>query len=291
MKMDVKPLPPVPDKLKIVRPYINAAKELKSEAPVASYYCNIYALERAMKPDVKKDPDAKGFLLNLMDYAEAHKQALLNHPDFAEDIQGGDGAGYEVVYGAAMELFVSADKQDRESNFNKHLVRTFYTSAILFDVLQTFKEELPDKVVSLRKYARWKATYIHRCLKNNEAPIPGPIGDEEGPLAGESYSTDNQAQPGPSYSAPGPSSSTYADPGPSSYTEQPKPNPRVQRQPEPQPQYEEDASSTDAGLSPDLMQQAEKLCKHAGSALQYEDVPGAINLLEKCLKLLRTGEE
>ena len=36
--------------------------------------------------------------------------------------------------------------------------------------------------------------------------------------------------------------------------------------------------------------QAEKLCKFAASALQYEDVSGAIENLEKCLRLLKTGK-
>lgn len=35
-----------------------------------------------------------------------------------------------------------------------------------------------------RKYARWKAAYIHNCLKNGETPQPGPIGME-----GESFGT------------------------------------------------------------------------------------------------------
>jgi len=30
-----------------------------------------------------------------------------------------------------------------------------------------------------RKYAKWKAAYIHNCLKNGETPISGPLDDEE----------------------------------------------------------------------------------------------------------------
>lgn len=36
---------------------------------------------------------------------------------------------------------------------------------------------------------------------------------------------------------------------------------------------------------------AQKLCKYAGSALQYEDVATAIENLQKALKLLSTGKE
>lgn len=37
---------------------------------------------------------------------------------------------------------------------------------------------LPQNVQH-RKYARWKAAYIHNCLKNGETPQPGPIGMDE----------------------------------------------------------------------------------------------------------------
>jgi len=30
-----------------------------------------------------------------------------------------------------------------------------------------------------RKYAKWKAAYIHNCLKNGETPISGPLPDDE----------------------------------------------------------------------------------------------------------------
>lgn len=38
-----------------------------------------------------------------------------------------------------------------------------------------------------RKYARWKATYIHNCLKNGETPQPGPIGMGEDEEAGGTH--------------------------------------------------------------------------------------------------------
>jgi len=30
-----------------------------------------------------------------------------------------------------------------------------------------------------RKYAKWKAAYIHNCLKNGETPISGPLPEDE----------------------------------------------------------------------------------------------------------------
>ena len=46
-----------------------------------------------------------------------------------------------------------------------------------------------------------------------------------------------------------------------------------------------------ASLPPDQMAKAQKYCKFAGSALQYEDVPTAIMNLQKALSLLTTGKE
>ena len=78
----------------------------------------------------------------------------------------------------ALKLFLYADKQDRASNFGKNVVKAFYTSGIIYDLLQTFGE-LTEEVLHNRKYAKWKASYIHNCLKNGETPIPGPMQNED----------------------------------------------------------------------------------------------------------------
>lgn len=63
---------------------------------------------------------------------------------------------------------------------------------MLMDVLTTFGEHT-DEVARNCKYAKWKAAYIHNCLKNGETPIPGPMdSDKENDLT---YFTDNAPQP------------------------------------------------------------------------------------------------
>lgn len=61
-------------------------------------------------------------------------------------------------------------------------MKSFYTSGHLFDVLTLFGE-LDEKLVENRKYAKWKAAYIHNCLKTGEVPVPGPVGDGDEPTA------------------------------------------------------------------------------------------------------------
>lgn len=57
----------------------------------------------------------------------------------------------------------------------------------------------------------------------------------------------------------------------------------------PRPSYE--APTSHATLTADQMAKAQKYCKYAGSALNFDDVPSAIDNLQKALHLLTTGQE
>lgn len=59
-------------------------------------------------------------------------------------------------------------------------MKAFYTAGMLFDIMDTFGEP-SEQLAQNKKYSKWKASYIHNCLKNGETPIPGPMGgDDEG---------------------------------------------------------------------------------------------------------------
>lgn len=51
-------------------------------------------------------------------------------------------------------------------------MKAFYTAGMIYDVLLTFGEP-SDESQKNSKYAKWKAAYIHNCLKNGETPMPG----------------------------------------------------------------------------------------------------------------------
>lgn len=53
-------------------------------------------------------------------------------------------------------------------------MKAFYTAGMIYDVLTTFGD-LTDEAAQNRKYAKWKAAYIHNCLKNGETPVPGKL--------------------------------------------------------------------------------------------------------------------
>lgn len=52
-------------------------------------------------------------------------------------------------------------------------MKAYYTAGIIYDILLTFGE-LSEEATDKRKYAKYKAAYIHNCLKNGETPTPGP---------------------------------------------------------------------------------------------------------------------
>lgn len=55
------------------------------------------------------------------------------------------------------------------------------------------------------------------------------------------------------------------------------------------PKYEPPPANV--AITPDQMAKAQKYCKYAGSALNFDDVKSAIENLEKALHLLTTGQE
>ncbi|XP_035687596.1 vacuolar protein sorting-associated protein VTA1 homolog isoform X2 [Branchiostoma floridae] len=282
------PLPPLPAAFKPVQHHLKTATDHDKRDPVIAYYCRLYSMQTAMKID-SKSPDCRGFLIKLMDQLEQMKSQLQGTEAITNEV-----VGQAHVESYALKMFLFADNQDRAANFNKSVVKSFYTASMLFDVLQVFGE-LSEDLIKHRKYARWKSAYIHDCLRKGETPMPGPLGGEEGgveapppmgfkdlppqqPAVNQFPPPTNQVPPGahapPTTPAETPSNPVPTQPAPVAYDN-----------------YLQPTASGGVSLTMDEMNKASKLCRYAISALQYEDVPEAINNLQKALRLLTTGKE
>lgn len=188
------------------------------------------------------------------------------------------------------------------------------------------------------KYAKWKAAYIHNCLKNGETPkagpmpseddeasnfagpsTPNPAGGSAGPFMGfqQPYNPPQQPPQGPNqppqgpyqpaqnhyFEPPPPTNHTFSnDPFLASNIRAPSPPKDPERQPGGFVPYNPAGASTssyqvyvppsaEGGCNAEIMQKANKYCKYASSALQYDDVKTAIDNLQKALTLLTTGLE
>ncbi|UYV76214.1 VTA1 [Cordylochernes scorpioides] len=283
-------LPEVPGFLKSIKPYIKISSDHEKRDPVVAYWCVLYALQTGLKMDAKPK-DSFTFLTRLMDWLETAKRQQA----------GNEAVSSEVVAQAHMEnyalkLFLWADSEDRAGNFSKNLIKTFYTAGLLFDVLTVFGE-VSEEIAHHRKYAKWKATYINNCLNQGITPVPGPTGGEEDTEFGTQPPT-TMHQPEERFDQPSTSISTppYYNPTP------PAPNPALTPQAPPPSYYTDDLAPqtpadskclalNGAELTPADLQLGQKLCKWAGSALTYDDIPTAVDNLQKVLALLTTGQK
>ncbi|XP_007450366.1 PREDICTED: vacuolar protein sorting-associated protein VTA1 homolog isoform X1 [Lipotes vexillifer] len=301
------PLPPLPPQFKSIQHHLRTAQEHDKRDPVVAYYCRLYAMQTGMKID-SKTPECRKFLSKLMDQLEALKKQLGDNEAVTQEI-----VGSAHLENYALKMFLYADNEDRAGRFHKNMIKSFYTASLLIDVITVFGE-LTDENVKHRKYARWKATYIHNCLKNGETPQAGPVGIEEDndveenedagtaslpsqPPQASSSTYDPSNMPSSSYTGiqipPGahaPANTPAEVPhstGVASNTIQPTP----QTIPAIDPALFNTVSQGDIRLTPEDFARAQKYCKYAGSALQYEDVSTAVQNLQKALKLLTTGRE
>lgn len=181
------------------------------------------------------------------------------------------------------------------------------------DVLTSFGE-LSEDITEKRKYAKWKAAYIHNCLKAGEKPVSGPMAnsdendDDFTPVTNASNTdvSSNNGGPTDSYSGgagwndfpsePTPPPSDVTPPSLPSVPPQvvpttpfiPAPAPAPAVVPTPTMTF---PSTTTAALNAEQIGKAQKYCKWASSALNYDDIKSAIENLQKALYLLQMGKE
>ncbi|KAK2715299.1 vacuolar protein sorting-associated protein VTA1 homolog [Artemia franciscana] len=280
----------LPPSLKPLQHYLKAATEQETRDPVIAYWCRLFALQLGMKLD-KKSKEASAVLLPIMDWLEKARTEMHENEAVTNDL-----VAKAHLENHAMKLFTWADTEDRAAHFNKNVVKAFYTSGIVMDVLETFGEVGLD-ISEKRRYAKWKATYLHNCLKNGETPIAGPPTDELELFSepqGNAYGGETK-----DYQTP-----FAPDQGRTGWPSVPEmnqtPTPAERRQPvtpayEPQaviPPYVPVQPSPSMHQTPDpeIIKKVEKYCRFTMSALNYDDVPEAIKNLELALRLLKTGQ-
>jgi len=86
------------------------------------------------------------------------------------------------------------------------VAKLFFTSSQIFDTLKVFGD-LTEEVSQKSKYAKWRAAYITKCIKNGETPQPPPseqvqeenVEDQQnlGPSASDTGLTSSNTAPYP----------------------------------------------------------------------------------------------
>lgn len=86
------------------------------------------------------------------------------------------------------------------------------------------------KAAAHLKYAKWKAAYIHKCLKSGETPVPGPAGGD-GEAEGGGGDSTYPPYPSNTQQPPGYPPNTQQPPGYPPNTQQPPGYPTNTQQP------------------------------------------------------------
>ena len=244
-----------------------------------------------MKID-KSSPEAKQFIISVMDNLEVVKKNL-------QDVT--EPAGLRDIMTQACKLLAAAEKMDHAQNYNKNIVKCYFSAALLFEALKVF-ENYDNSQADKAKFAKWRSTYIHTCLSKGEQPSPPEkeAGDDEleDELEKELAELDNlnvnnltpQASSVRSPQRP-------VEPKPQQNIMPPQQNfvPPQQNFVQPQQHFNPtpvQPSSNFPKLDKTQIERFKKLLKFSTSAIEtYADTPGAIEQLEKAIKLLKTGQE
>lgn len=156
----------IPQSLRPIAHFIKISGEYASRDIVIYYWCIFKAVEDAMHLDTASG-EAKMYLGKLLTILE---QIKVSNKD-AEGITSHIVAQAHIE-DQASKLFTYAEQNDAANNFNQKMMKAFYTSGYLFELLSCFGE-LDDSFQKTMKYAKWRATYIFQCQKKGEKPVPG----------------------------------------------------------------------------------------------------------------------
>ena len=199
----------------------------------------------------KSSQEGKKFIITTMDYLEQLKSAIgssLNETN-----------GFKVMETQAGKLLSNAENMDRAGSYTKAIVKLYFTAALLFQSLKVFSgyDNCHDDKV---KFAKWRSTHIHQSLMQGSLPEPLPKEEGDDDLEAELDALEVNAQPNQSLSRIEVLQNEHTKEQVSTPISQPV-------------QVVEQSSSI---LSDAEFTRAKKLAKFAISALDYEDVPGAM---------------
>lgn len=220
----------------------------------------------------------------------------------------------------ASRIFLAADNEDRAGQATKKTGRLFLVASQFFEVMRVFGE-LPEEIEERIRYAKWKAADIVKALNEGRQPHPGPVvaateDRQQSPPFGTAIEPGQATSPSPPADHSTRRTSSQQDQGtlpslsgqfsppssgfPTNPENVPAPAPIVLppiNVPAPvvigSPPSSTPASSlvkppVSPVLDPMTLSVAEKYARYAVSAIQFEDVPTAINNLQLCLDTLRS---
>lgn len=243
----------VPTELKAIQPYLQRAQEVKTRDPFLAYQCQLYAaqLGYGLLESGGRSGECESFLLGLLDELETAKHELLEHPAMADD-----RLASSYILENSLKIFAAADAEDRNGNANKYLIITVNhyvrRTAKMFVAASNFMEVL-------KLYG----------------PLPEDLEDKIKYAKWKAAEILKQEQTLPSLTGKFP-------------PEQTKSMTDLKESLSIPDKLPDDYRPIESANNTQILTQAEKQARQAISAILFEDVPAAIDCLERALHSLKT---
>lgn len=233
--------------------HFGIAKEYEKNPETVSitYYCLMYVANEALKL-----PKERQFAGHVIDFLEHMKKTYPND-EIIKSVAVGQETIEELITILVNETNEMTDDENRSPEHLRALMRKHYTVGGLSDVLSVFGP-VKDDFVTLGRLAKNQAVAIFRDLKSGNT---GPAASSAASKPHESSASARGVSPVAPPRMPEPSS--YSAVGFS------------------------DSAKAGKDVPFDIINQAQKLCRYANSALEHEDVSTAVKNCEEMLRLLR----
>jgi len=314
-----------PNELKRLQIYLSRATELDEREPLMAYYCRLCAVKVGMLLVTPANKSVlQPHLLQIMDLLEKTKKEFQE----AGGTIPSDEDGKEYVKAFAYKVFLLADNEDRAGNANDKTAKKFLAASTFYDILKVFgdlAEDVQEKQRYAKWKASDILKAIKEGRKPTPGPPGGdpnlPPNIANGAPVDNPFESSTQSPPPTFMNTPPPSNfnsntsnnnfnnisdTNYNNTSSSSSSSSQRPsnnfvpnnkpsNPAAnpgfgQHRAQPQPQIgrNSDDEIEESTYDPEMIAQVQKHCKFAISALNYEDLPTAIDNMEKGLKLLKS---
>eukprot|EP01101_Sappina_pedata_P002413 TRINITY_DN12654_c0_g1_i1.p1 TRINITY_DN12654_c0_g1~~TRINITY_DN12654_c0_g1_i1.p1 ORF type:complete len:345 (-),score=117.15 TRINITY_DN12654_c0_g1_i1:284-1231(-) len=121
--------------------------------------------------------------------------SLMNQLEEYKRVNGDSGDGCTYATNFANKVFDIADSDDRNGRISRETAMSFFSAVTLYEILKQFYPDgnLPEQIVERQRYAKVKAAYISKCIKNGTPPQPGPLDGQSLPSAPPAF--DNSDMP------------------------------------------------------------------------------------------------
>jgi vacuolar protein sorting-associated protein VTA1 len=319
-------LPDPPPQLKAIQSYMKIAQDVDRVDPVVAYWVRLFSTETALKID-RDSPECKAFLSSLIVWLEKFKSAQKDNEAVTNQLVG--QAHFEnfamTLFNKAdtLDRDGTADKNTVRMFF---MAAVLFEAMAVFGPLT---EEIAQRAKYAKFKAAYIQKCLKAGQTPKPGPIGGSDLEGTGAIGDVTKDSTNNEQSSKTLDIPEVPTNTPGEPPkqkpqdpfiltPSSPPSSFKPTLPPSLPPGsgysmndstpslgPKPDPTKNSSASDPGKStihatkffatdgsqiePQDIIQSQKYCKFATSALQYDDIPTAVDNLQKALNLLTTG--